>query len=83
MGLPGLNQYQARICLAQGHKAVTTMRLEPAIPRFRVKHSATEPLHSLLKFSVLEVYINDLYIVNHMNGMRVLMFYGTNCTCVV
>ena len=30
-GLPGLNQYQARInCLAQGHNAVTLMGLEPS-----------------------------------------------------
>ena len=33
-GLPGLNQYSARInVLAQGHNAVTPVRLEPAAPR--------------------------------------------------
>ena len=35
------------MCLAQGHNAVTPMRLEPATPWSRVKHSTTEPLHSL------------------------------------
>ena len=31
------------MCLAKGHNPV---RLEPVFPRFRVKHSTTEPLHS-------------------------------------
>ena len=45
--LPGLNQYEARInVLAQGHNAVTPVRLEPAALRSRVKHSTTEPLRS-------------------------------------
>ena len=44
-GLPGLNQYLARINdLAQGHNIVTPVRLKPATPRSRVKHSTTEPL---------------------------------------
>ena len=34
------------MCLAQGHKAVTPERLEPAAPRSQVKHSTTEPLRS-------------------------------------
>ena len=32
------------MCLAQGHKAVSPVRLEPAAPRFRVKNSTIEPL---------------------------------------
>ena len=32
-------------CLAQGHNAVKPVRLEPATPQSRVKHSSTEPLH--------------------------------------
>ena len=33
-GLPGLNQYLARInVVAQGHNAVTPVRLEPMVPR--------------------------------------------------
>ena len=34
--------------LAQGHNIVMPVRLEPAAPRFRVKHSTTEPLCSLV-----------------------------------
>ena len=30
--------------LAQGHKAVTPVRLDPTAPRSQVKHSTTEPL---------------------------------------
>ena len=33
--------------LLKDHNAVTPVRLEPAAPRSRVKHSATWPLHSL------------------------------------
>ena len=35
------------MCLAQGHNTVMPVRLEPAAPRSRVKHSTTEPLPSL------------------------------------
>ena len=35
------------ISLAQGQNAVTPVRLEPAAPQSRVKHSTTEPLRSL------------------------------------
>ena len=31
------------MCLAQGHNAVTPVRLEPAAPQSRVKNSTTEP----------------------------------------
>ena len=31
---------------AQGHNTVTPVRLEPVTPRYRVKHSTTEPLRS-------------------------------------
>ena len=49
-GLPGLDQYYAWINVhAQGHNAVTPVRLEPAAPRSRVKHSTTEPLRSLVR----------------------------------
>ena len=33
------------MCLAQGYNTVTAVRLEPAAPWSRVKHSTTEPLH--------------------------------------
>ena len=41
------------MCLAQGHNAV---RLEPAAPKSRVKHSTTEPLRSL-SYNVRQVQI--------------------------
>ena len=37
------------MCLVQGHKAVTPVRVEPAVPWSRVKHSTTEPLHSHIR----------------------------------
>ena len=37
---------QGLMCLVQGHKAVTLVRLEPKALRSRVKHSTTEPLRS-------------------------------------
>ena len=41
-GLPRLNQYWAQInVLAQGHNAVTLVRLEPVAPRSQVKHPTT------------------------------------------
>ena len=36
------------MCLAQGHNAVTLVRLEPAAAWSRVKHSTSEPLHFLI-----------------------------------
>ena len=35
------------MCLAQGHNAVTSVRLEPTAPLSRDEHSTTEPLHSV------------------------------------
>ena len=35
-----------KMCLAQGHNAVTRVRLEPAIPQSWIKHSTTEPMRS-------------------------------------
>ena len=40
------------MCLAQGHNAVTLVRLELAAPRSRVKHSTTKPM--LFYFNNLE-----------------------------
>ena len=40
----GLTSTKQRIkCLAQGHNAVPPVRLEPAAPQSRIKHSTTEP----------------------------------------
>ena len=37
------------MCLAQEHNAVRPARLDPTASRSRVKHTTTEPLHSLSK----------------------------------
>ena len=37
---------QGLMCLAQGHEAVTPVRLEPATPQFRVNDSNSEPLRT-------------------------------------
>ena len=49
------------MCLAKGHNAVTQVRLKPVAPRSRVKHSPTEPLHSL----VCALNSHGNYIVDH------------------
>ena len=41
------NTKLALVCLAQGHNAVTPVRLVHAAPRSQVKHSTTEPLCSI------------------------------------
>ena len=48
------------MCLAQGHNAVTPVRLEPVAPRSRVKHSTTEPLPSLNAHLVIVEGIDSL-----------------------
>ena len=40
------------MCLAQGHNAVTPVRLEQVAPPSRVKHSTNEPLRSLFQFII-------------------------------
>ena len=42
-----INVSCSRMCLAQGHNTVTSVRLELVAPRSQVKHSTTEPLRSL------------------------------------
>ena len=46
-GLPGLTGTKLGLMrLAQGHNAMTPVRLEAAATRYQVKHSTTEPLRS-------------------------------------
>ena len=47
---------QEYMCLAQGHNTMTPVRLEPAAPRSRVKHSTTEPLCSLSYLFVFDMH---------------------------
>ena len=46
------------MCLAQEHNTVTTVRLEPAIPRSQVKYFTTDLLHSHNQGSCETVYCN-------------------------
>ena len=48
--------------LAQGHNAVTLVRLEEVAPRSRIKHSTTEPLRSLRQ--VLLYYLCHLFLLS-------------------
>ena len=55
------------MCLAQGHNAVTPVRLAPAAPRSRVKHSTTEPLRSLVLINSTghDEMSNDVVLMTH------------------
>ena len=62
-GLPGLNQYSARInVLAQGHNTVTPVWLEPAAPRSRVKRCTTEPLCSLKNNVDPNITVSNMFL---------------------
>ena len=56
------------MCLAQGHNALTSARLEPAASRSRVKHSTTEPLSSSM-YSLYSMYsLHSLYSLHTVNS---------------
>ena len=55
------------MCLAQGHNAVMIVKLKPATPQSRVKHSTTEPLLSSLAsvlFGFLDLRPKSTAMVN-------------------
>ena len=54
---------------AQGHSAVTSVRLEPATPRSQVKHSTTESLRSLLIQDML-IVLNFLMIFSPWSSQK-------------
>ena len=71
------------MCLAQGHNAVTLVRLKPAVSQSRVKHSTTEPLRSLLTKMKSQnmVQFSDLYLQKHnlvRNSMTLLILLLPN-----
>ena len=53
------------MCLAQGHKVVTTVRLKTAAPQSRVKHSTTEPLRSIFTLILLHDELCALHELNY------------------
>ena len=61
------------MCLAQGHNAVPPVRLEPAIPRSKVKHSTTEPLGSL---ALNDNFYNTVPILTklHKNALKATFY---------
>ena len=63
------------MCLAQGHNAVTPVRLEPAALRSRVKHSTTEPLrsHPLVADLFLFCYERDFMLSLSDNNQTVII----------
>ena len=60
------------MCLAQGHKAVTPLRLKPTAPRSRVKHSTTEPLRSLFILIDYPIHIDTISM-----RLSILYFEGS------
>ena len=44
---------------AQGHNKVPLVRLKPTTPRFRVKHSSTEPLRSPVAIALDAVFVQQ------------------------
>ena len=70
------------MCLTKGHNAVTLVRLEPAAPRSRVKHSTTEPLlsHFIVFASKIKsslkctwIYAVDVKSRNHYSELTLVM----------
>ena len=49
--------------LAQGHTAVTSVRLEPGTPRSPVKHPTTEPLCSIFSTSCMLISLQNWIIL--------------------
>ena len=74
-GLPGLNQYSARInVLAQGHNTVTPVRLEPATPWSWVKHSATALPNYMRKKLIKYAYFSTA--VSNVNSFGSFCLYS-------
>ena len=75
------------MCLAQGHNAVTPVRLEPAALRSRVKHSTTEPLrsHSHIEMSNRKS-AHYLYVITMRQCQKSILmpqyqFLASSCDC--
>ena len=64
MGHLGSNKYLAKInALAQGHNAVIPVKLEPAAPLSRLKHSTTEAC-VVVHVQPFIHYIYNLYLIS-------------------
>ena len=60
------------MCLAQGHNAVTGMKLQPAAFRSWVKHSTAEPLRSLIMGNWEKTVLSPL-MENDMENIALLV----------
>ena len=54
---------------------MTPTRLEPTVPRSRVKHSSTEPLRSHLKTG-LTVFTNTFFYISWVKIFRIIPEFG-------
>ena len=63
------------MCLAQGHNVVMSVRLEPTSPWSRVKHSTTEPLHSLFQYRVKLLAVLPILVPRHSQLEHVMLEY--------
>ena len=62
-GLPGLKQYYARInVLAQGHNAVTPVRLEPTAPRSQNRQQHPCPPIIIIMVDVVFVVATEIVV---------------------
>ena len=53
---------------------MTPVRIKPAAPRSRVKHSTTEPLHSLHHIKEVQKFDNDYFRLSLYNAMYTFLF---------
>ena len=68
------------MCLAQGHNAVTQVRLEPTVLQSQVKHSTTEPLRSGMQHHTPYIHMSqvrgrswrNLAVCDHRTGPTLL-----------
>ena len=66
------------MCHAQGHSAVMPVRLEPATPRSRVKHSTTEPRTYGSRGNELKINYQDGHHGSHIGCYDVPIEYKRN-----
>ena len=65
------------MCLAQGHSVMMPVRLEPAAPRSRVKHSTTELLHSHAVLIWIQTVWHSNSVPGHSNSVTERIFWKT------
>ena len=69
--------------LLKDHNAVTSVRLEPAAIRSRVKHSTTEPLRSLYFIWLFTLCRRTHWLVTSMQRVEFPWHYNADCSFAV